>query len=59
MTEERKFDVDDKNARKYQCFVCATQFLDFDEYKKHIIDSHDEGRDYVKCPLERLSLIHI
>ena len=39
--------------RKYQCFVCGVAFLDFEEYKSHIIQNHEEGTDYVKCPLAR------
>jgi hypothetical protein len=42
-----------KGQRKYQCFVCGRQYLEFDEYKLHITESHDEGRDYVICPLGR------
>jgi hypothetical protein len=38
---------------KYQCFVCGVMFEEFDKFKNHIIEEHEEGRDYVKCPLER------
>ena len=47
------FNVPEKNQRKYQCFVCGVQFQDFFEYKQHIIDKHEEGREYVLCPLQR------
>lgn len=43
----------DNNVRKYQCFVCGLQYESFDDYNQHILESHDEGREYVKCPLER------
>lgn len=37
---------------KYQCFVCGIMEADFEEFKKHIIENHEEGREYIKCPLE-------
>ena len=43
----------DKYKRRFQCFVCAVQFDEFEEYSKHIIENHEEGQDYVKCPLTR------
>lgn len=43
----------DSHERKYQCFVCGKNFLQYDEYKSHIIENHDEGREYVLCPLTR------
>jgi DNA-directed RNA polymerase subunit RPC12/RpoP len=48
-----QFDISDKHQRKYQCFVCGEQFTDFAEYKEHIFKNHEEGNDYVKCPLQR------
>jgi hypothetical protein len=39
--------------RKYTCFVCGTNLNDHQEYKAHIINEHEEGRDYVLCPLSR------
>ena len=42
-----------KNCRKYQCFCCGVQFNNFVEFTNHIIEKHEEGRDYVRCPLER------
>ena len=47
------FDIPDRNKRKYQCFVCGKLYEDFIEYKDHIIENHEEGREYVVCPLER------
>lgn len=38
--------------RKHQCFVCGLQFESFDDYKIHVL-THEEGRHYVICPLDR------
>lgn len=43
----------DNHKRKYQCFVCGQNYTDFEEYKKHIIENHEEGREFVICPLAR------
>lgn len=40
------------SSGKYCCFCCGLQFQDYDEFKLHIVGEHEEGRDYVKCPLE-------
>ena len=40
-------------SRKYTCFVCGVSHDTYYEYKEHIINSHEEGREYVKCPLNR------
>ena len=42
-----------KDQRKFQCFVCGQLFSDYSNYKEHIAESHEEGREYVICPLER------
>lgn len=47
------FEKPDPNVRKYCCFVCGRNFPTLDEYKNHIIESHEEGREYVLCPLAR------
>jgi hypothetical protein len=36
--------------RKWSCFVCAKTFDGYDDYKTHILDSHEEGREFLKCP---------
>lgn len=41
------------NVRQYICFVCGRGFKEFDEFKSHIVDNHEEGREYVLCPLDR------
>lgn len=38
-------------VRKYQCFVCGKTYEAFEEYKDHIIETHDEGREFVQCPI--------
>ena len=43
----------DNGLRKYTCFCCGQVLHTFDEYKTHIIESHEEGREYVLCPLPR------
>ena len=45
------FDDPNKNKRQYQCFVCGVKFTDFSEFKEHIIEKHEEGREYLLCPL--------
>ena len=42
----------DKNVRHWQCFVCGKQFDGYDEYKTHILDEHEEGREFIKCPVD-------
>lgn len=39
--------------RKYTCFICGKTETDFDLFKNHIIDNHEEGRDFITCPLKR------
>lgn len=52
---EAKAVHDNPNAgtRKYVCFVCGVPFEGYYEYKDHILATHEEGRDFVKCPLAR------
>jgi len=45
------FNVPNKDKRKFQCFVCGVMFQDFLAFKNHIVVEHEEGRDYVLCPL--------
>lgn len=40
-------------TRKYICFVCGVPFDVYNEYKDHILANHEEGREYIKCPLLR------
>jgi hypothetical protein len=41
------------NNRKWQCFVCGHSHSDFESFKQHIIEKHQEGREFVVCPLAR------
>ena len=41
------------DQRKYQCFCCHENFNNLEEYKQHILDVHEEGRDFIICPLAR------
>ncbi len=41
------------NIRKFQCFICGVMHDSFEEFKSHIIENHEEGTDYIPCPLER------
>jgi DNA-directed RNA polymerase subunit RPC12/RpoP len=50
---ERFQTKEERNQRKYKCFVCGREYTDFAEFKEHIIDEHEEGTDYVFCPLAR------
>lgn len=38
--------------RSCQCFICG-KVVNREEFNKHIFESHEEGREYIKCPLER------
>jgi len=40
-------------TRQYICFVCGVPFSAYYEYAQHITDKHEEGREYIKCPLTR------
>lgn len=40
-----------ESNNKYVCFCCGLQYSDYDEFKNHILETHEEGREYVLCPL--------
>jgi hypothetical protein len=40
------------NLRKFQCFCCGVEFNEYLEFKDHIIENHEEGREYIMCPLD-------
>lgn len=42
-----------EEKRVYQCFVCGERLDTFDLFKEHITKNHEEGREYVICPLAR------
>lgn len=39
------------SGHKFVCFCCGMQFSEYEEFKAHIIENHEEGREFVKCPL--------
>lgn len=41
------------DKRQFVCFVCGIAHTDYKEYCTHITSTHEEGRDYVFCPLKR------
>lgn len=43
----------DDGLRKWHCFVCGEKFEEYGAFQAHITELHEEGRDYVRCPLER------
>ena len=43
-------DTDFRNLRKWQCFVCGKEYGNYGEYKGHILEDHEEGREFIKCP---------
>jgi hypothetical protein len=43
----------DNGLRKYTCFVCGFTLTDFEAYKQHVFETHEEGREFVVCPLPR------
>lgn len=40
------------SSGKHVCFCCGMQFSEYEEFRNHIIESHEEGREFVRCPLE-------
>jgi TnsA endonuclease N terminal len=43
----------DNGKRKWQCFVCGKEYEVFEDFCSHIKESHEEGREYIICPLAR------
>jgi hypothetical protein len=46
---------EENNKRKYCCFVCGMTYSGedaFAKYKNHILDKHEEGRDFICCAFE-------
>jgi len=44
---------EERDARKYQCFVCGQLFQSFNAFKEHIKEKHKEGEEFIVCPLQR------
>lgn len=47
------FPFQNNSVRHYACFVCGLSYTCFKEFTDHIVENHEEGREYIKCPLER------
>lgn len=47
------WNISKRDERKWKCFICGKEHTSYDEFKAHIFEEHDEGRDYVRCPLGR------
>lgn len=45
-----------RGVRQWSCFVCGVMFPSVVEFKNHIKATHEEGREYIICPLERCGL---
>lgn len=41
-----------KFDKNYTCFVCGQILENFDDFKNHIVENHEEGREFITCPLE-------
>jgi hypothetical protein len=46
----------DNGKKKYQCFICGLAFESTKEFSNHIIESHEEGREYILCPLKHCNM---
>lgn len=44
-----EYPKDDK--RKWTCYVCGEEYETYDIYKAHIIGTHEEGREWIGCPV--------
>jgi len=47
------FPFEKNDKRQYTCFVCGVSHTSFNEFTDHITENHEEGREYIRCPLER------
>jgi hypothetical protein len=43
---------DKKRIKNFCCFVCDTIFETLEEFRSHIVTSHEEGTDFIICPCE-------
>ncbi len=39
-------------VRQFACFICGVLQPNFASFKEHIKSNHEEGREYIVCPLE-------
>jgi hypothetical protein len=49
------FNNSHNGKRQFACFICGVLQPDFASFKEHIRSNHEEGREYVVCPIERCS----
>lgn len=47
------FENKHSGVRQFQCFVCGVLSKSWEDFKKHIVENHEQGREYIICPLER------
>jgi hypothetical protein len=47
---ESMFDTSPPGSRKWKCFVCGVEHKTYEEFRAHILDKHEEGREYLACP---------
>ena len=45
-------DAGKPKVRKWRCFVCGKVHDAYDDYKEHILTEHEEGREFLTCPVE-------
>lgn len=50
------WDFPNKYIKKLRCFSCGLEFENQREFKEHIIEKHEEGRDYILCPLNHCKM---
>lgn len=48
-------DFGNSSQRKFQCFICGTLHDDYPQMKEHIMKDHEEGREWIRCPLAHCS----
>lgn len=42
----------DSNKRLYSCFVCGVTFEEYKDMASHVIETHEESREYLICPVK-------
>jgi hypothetical protein len=43
---------ENKKAKHFTCFCCSEMFDTLEEFRIHITTSHEEGIDYIACPIK-------
>jgi hypothetical protein len=52
MADDTPFEKND-GKRKFLCFVCGRGYKEVQEFRTHILEEHEQGREYLLCPLAR------